>query len=181
MAKKRSGIKRTSKKDNDISEIPQSNVPVHIEAALQDLEKHVFLAKNKPAEDANKIPGGRNIQHPSNGKPLWFYICSIFSAFLFTVYISIYATIYFESIEYMNITIVFLFIAMISYFLISGIFFISEKKLGHSLASFLFFIGIVLVMVYAFKAVDTSNLVKFSIFYSIIVAAISCYVITVRK
>ena len=113
--------------------------------------------------------------------PTWFYIASIFAAFLFVVYISIYATIHFESIEYMNLTIVFLFIANVSYFLISAIFFISEKKKLHTLAPMLFFIGIVSIMVYAFKAVDTSDLVRYSIIYTIIVAGISTYVLAIKK
>ena len=113
--------------------------------------------------------------------PTWFYIASIFTAFLFTVYISIYATIHFESIEYMNITIVFLFITMVSYFLISAIYFFSEKKRWHSVTSALFFAGVVLIMVYAFRAVDTSNLVRFSIVYTILVAAISTYILAIKR
>ena len=112
--------------------------------------------------------------------PMWFYITSVFAAFLFTIYISIFATIHFESIEYMNITIVFLFIAMVSFFLISTVFFVSEKKSLHWMPAFLFFAGVSTIMVYAFKAVDTSNLVRFSIIYTIIVAAVSTYVIVVR-
>ncbi len=113
--------------------------------------------------------------------PTWFYISSIFAVFLFTAYISIYAAIHFESIEYMNMTIVFLFIAMVSYFLISMIFFISEKKKWHAAAPMLFFIGIVAIMVYAFKAVDTSDLVRYSIIYAIIVAGISTYVLAIKR
>src|SRR3989338_3103186 len=113
--------------------------------------------------------------------PAWFYIVSIFAAFMFTIYISIFATIHFESIEYMNMTIVFLFIAMVSYFLISVVFFISEKKGLHWIPAFLFFAGVSTIMVYAFKAVDTSNLVRYSIIYTIIVAAISTYVLAVKR
>ena len=113
--------------------------------------------------------------------PVWFYITSIFAAFLFTVYISIFATIHFESIEYMNITIVFLFIAMVSYFLISTVFFAAEEKSLHWMPAFLFFAGVSTIMVYAFKAVDTSNLVRFSIIYTIIVAGVSTYVLAVRR
>jgi len=47
---------------------------------------------------------------------------------LFLIYISIFATLHFESIEHMNITIIFLFIAMVSYFLISAIYMVSENK-----------------------------------------------------
>ena len=113
--------------------------------------------------------------------PVWFYIVSVFAAFMFTIYISIFATIHFESIEYMNMTIVFLFIAMVSYFLISTVFFASEEKSLHWIPAFLFFAGVSTIMVYAFKAVDTSNLVRYSIIYTIIVAAISTYVLAVRR
>lgn len=113
--------------------------------------------------------------------PVWFYIVSVFAAFMFTIYISIFATIHFESIEYMNMTIVFLFISMVSYFLISTVFFVSEKKGMHWIPAFLFFAGVSTIMVYAFKAVDTSNLVRFSIIYTIIVTAVSTYVLAVRR
>ena len=116
-----------------------------------------------------------------SNKPLWFYLSSIFAVFLFTAYISIFAAIYFENIEYMKITIVFIFISIVSFFLISSIFFISEKKKWASIASLMFFIGITLIMVYAFKAVDTSNLVKYSIIYTIIVTAISTYILAIRE
>ena len=129
----------------------------------------------------NDLVVEKGLKKTTNAVPAWFYIASIFAAFLFTVYISIYATIHFESIEYMNMTIVFLFLTMISYFLISAIFFISEKKKWHSIGPMLFFIGIVSVMIYAFKAVDTSNLVRFSIIYTIIVAAVSVYVLAIRR
>jgi len=113
--------------------------------------------------------------------PAWFYITSTFAAFMFTIYISIFAAIHFESIEYMNMTIVFLFIAMVSYFLISVVFFVSEEKDLHWIPAFLFFAGISTIMVYAFKAVDTSNLVRYSIIYTIIVAAVSTYVLAVKR
>jgi|TARA_Y100000310_G_scaffold337630_1_gene425219 CHASE2 domain-containing sensor protein len=113
--------------------------------------------------------------------PTWFYIASIFAAFLFTIYISIFATIHFEDIGNMNIMIVFLFIAMVSYFLISAMYFISEKKQWHAAAPSLFFIGIVAIMIYAFKAVDTSDLVRFSIIYTIIVTAVSAYVLAAKR
>ncbi len=122
-----------------------------------------------------------SLQKKYDNVPAWFYIASIFAAFLFTVYISIFATLHFESVEFMNITIIFLFIAMVSYFLVSAIYFISEKKKWHAIAPILFFIGIVSIMVYAFKAVDTSDLVRFSIIYTIIVAAISSYVLAIRR
>ena len=113
--------------------------------------------------------------------PTWFYMASIFAAFLFTIYLSIFATIHFEDIGNMNIMIVFLFISMVSYFLISAIYFISEKRQWHAAAPILFFVGIVSIMVYAFKAVDTSNLVRFSIIYTIIVTAVSAYVLAIKR
>ena len=129
----------------------------------------------------NDLVVEKGLKKTTNAVPAWFYIASIFAAFLFTVYISVYATIHFESIAYMNMTIVFLFITMVSYFLISAIFFISEKKKWHAIGPMLFFIGIVSIMIYAFKAVDTSNLVRFSIIYTIIVAAVSVYVLAIRR
>lgn len=116
-----------------------------------------------------------------NATPTWFYITSIFAVFLFTAYVSIYAAIHFENIEYMNMMIIFLFIVLVSYFLISSIYFISEKKKWHAVAPMLFFVGITAVMVYAFKAVDTSNLVRYSIVYAIIVAGISTYILAIKR
>jgi len=113
--------------------------------------------------------------------PNLFYIASIFAAFLFTAYISIFAAIHFDDIGNMNIMVVFLFISMVSYFLISAMFFISEKKQWHAAAPILFFIGIVAIMIYAFKAVDTSDLVRFSIIYTIIVTAVSAYALIVKR
>lgn len=155
-----------------------------------------FFEKKKPSpsqeygkKEENDL---RNMQHEvgflSSGEPqakkpipVWFYIVSVFAAFMFTIYISIFATIHFESIEYMNMTIVFLFIAMVSYFLISTVFFVSEEVGMHWIPAFIFFAGVSTIMVYAFKAVDTSNLVRFSIIYTIIVAAVSTYVLAVRR
>ena len=156
---------------------------------------YVQKKKSSPAQEYRKKEENelRKLQHEvgflwaedkSQGKkqiPAWFYIASVFAAFMFTIYISVFATIHFESIEYMNITIVFLFIAMVSYFLISAVFFVSEEKSLHWIPAFIFFAGVSTIMVYAFKAVDTSNLVRFSIIYTIIVAAISCYVLAIRK
>ncbi len=143
---------------------------------------------NKEESDLRKIKHdnsflGFNIQEKSADKhiPMWFYITSIFAAFMFTVYISIFATLHFESIEYMDVTIIFLFIAMVSFFLVSTVYFISEGRGLHWMPAFLFFAGVSTIMVYAFKAVDTSNLVRFSIIYTIIVAAISTYVLAVKR
>jgi hypothetical protein len=117
----------------------------------------------------------------SKNVPAWFYVTSIFVVFLFTSYISIFATLHFEDITNMNIMIVFLFITLVSYFLISAIYFLSENKQWHAVAPLLFFVGIVAIMVYAFKAVDTSDLVRFSIIYTIIVAAVCTYVLAIRR
>ena len=113
--------------------------------------------------------------------PARFYMASIFAAYLFVIYISIFATLHFEDIEFMNITIVFIFISMVSFFLISMIYFISEKKKLHAAAPAVFFLGIVAIMVYAFKAVDTTDLVRFSIIYTIIVVAVSAYVLAIKR
>ena len=144
--------------------------------------------RKKEEKDLKGVQWGVNDVVVEKGKekintrtPVWFYISSIFAAFLFVIYISIYATIHFESTEYMNMTIVFLFITMVSFFLISSIFFISEKKKWHAAAPALFFIGLASIMIYAFKSIDTSDLVRFSIMYAIIVVAISTYVLAVRK
>jgi len=149
-------------------------------------EKEAGVAKkvDKPLEKEVENPKAKSVflkRTYDNKVPTWFYIASIFAAFLFTAYISIFATIHFEDIGNMNIMIVFLFISMVSYFLISATFFISEKKQWHAAAPILFFIGIVAIMIYAFKAIDTSDLVRFSIIYTIIVAAVSAYVLAIRR
>ena len=113
--------------------------------------------------------------------PEWFYYASILSAFLFTIYMSIYSAIHFESIKYMNIVVVFLFITTISFFLISGVYFHTEKMGYHTLAPILFFTGMVSLVVYAFKAVDASNIVRYSIIYTIIVAGISLFIVLPQK
>ena len=118
----------------------------------------------------------------SNSKvPSWFYMGSIFAAFLFTVYISIFATLHFENIAYMNIMIIFLFLSMISFFLISMVYHISKKRQLHAIIPALFFLGISSIMIYAFKAVDTSNLLRFSIIYTIIVVTVSAFVLIGRR
>lgn len=115
------------------------------------------------------------------GKPQWFYYISILSAFLFTMYISIYSAIHFESIRYMNIVVVFLFITMVSFFIISGVYFKVENMGYHALAPVLFFAGIVSLVVYAYKAADASDIVRYSIIYTIIVVGISLFVLLPKK
>lgn len=145
----------------------------------EPMNKNAFQKENYGP--GKETAGKRHFAENNEETPMWFYIASIFAAYLFTVYISIYAAIHFESIEYMNITIVFLFISIVSFFLVSGLYFIYEKRAKHSIAPILFFAGIVSIMIYAFKAVDTSNLVRFSIIYTIIVAALSTYILAVKK
>ena len=136
----------------------------------------------KPLEKEVEKPKSVFLKRTYDNKvPTWFYIASIFAAFLFTAYISIFAAIHFEDISNMNIMVVFLFISMVSYFLISAIFFISEKKQWHAAAPILFFIGIVAIMIYAFKAINTADLVRYSIIYTIIVTAVSAYVLAIRR
>ena len=150
-------------------------------------QKQLDLIDEKVQESFNKHSKKKSASFPKKTEtnkpsvPTWFYIGSVFAAFIFTAYISIFATLHFDNIEFMNITIVFFFISMVSFFLISAIFLISEKKKRHSIAPLLFFIGIASIMIYAFKAIDTSNLVRYSIIYTIIVAAISMYVLAIRR
>ena len=113
--------------------------------------------------------------------PQWFYYVSILAAFLFTMYISIYSAIHFESIRYMNIVVVFLFITIVSFFLISGVYFHTEKMGYHTLAPLLFFTGMASLVIYAYKAVDASDIVRYSIIYTIIVAGISLFILLPKK
>jgi hypothetical protein len=144
----------------------------HEEDELRKLEDEIRGLETRQGISPKKIRGA---------VPSWFYMGAIFAAFLFATYISIFATLHFEDIEYMNITIVFLFISMVSFFLISAIFFISEKMKLHSIAPLIFFSGIVALMFYAFKAPDATGLVRYATFYAIIVAAVSVYVLAVRR
>ena len=113
--------------------------------------------------------------------PQWFYYISILAAFLFTMYISIYSTIHFESIRYMNIVVIFLFITFVSFFLVSGVYFHTEKMGYHTLATLLFFAGMVSLVVYAYKAVDASDIVRYSIIYTIVVVGISLFILLPKK
>ena len=113
--------------------------------------------------------------------PRWFYYVSIMAAFLFTMYISVYSTIHFESIRYMNIVVVFLFITLVSFFIISGVYFHTEKMGYHTLAPVLFFGGMTSLIIYAYKAVDASDIVRYSIIYTIIVVGISLFILLPKK
>ena len=113
--------------------------------------------------------------------PQWFYYVSILAAFFFTMYISIYSAMHFESIRYMNIVVVFLFITIVSFFLISGVYFHTEKMGYHTLAPMLFFAGMASLVIYAYKAVDATDIVRYSITYTIIVAGISLFILLPKK
>ncbi len=121
------------------------------------------------------------VKKEAKSVPQWFYYISILAAFLFTVYISVYSAIHFESIRYMNVVVVFLFIATISFFIISGVYFYTEKIGYHALAPLLFFAGTTSIVVYAYKAVDASGMVRYSIIYTIAVIGISLFVLLPKK
>ncbi|MBI2657777.1 hypothetical protein HYX08_03735 [Candidatus Woesearchaeota archaeon] len=115
------------------------------------------------------------------GTPHWFYYVSILAAFLFTIYMSVYSAIHFESIRYMNIVVVFLFITVVSFFIVSGVYFKTEKMGYHALAPVLFFAGMVSLVVYAYKAADASGMVRYSIIYTIAVVGISLFILLPKK
>ena len=109
--------------------------------------------------------------------PEWFYYASILIAFLFTMYISIYATIHFENIKYMNLVVVFFFLIITMFFLISAVYLQTEKMGYHIAAPVIFLAGVVLLIIYAYGAVDASNIVKYSIIYTIVIVGISLFVL----
>ncbi len=111
----------------------------------------------------------------------WFYYASILIAFMFTIYISIYAAIHFEDIRFMNLALVFLFFTIISFFLISAVYFHTEKMGYHKLAPALFFAGVVSLILYAYAATDASNIVRYSIIYTIIVVAVSVFILLFKQ
>lgn len=113
--------------------------------------------------------------------PQWFYFVSVLASFLFTMYISIYSAIHFESIRYMNIVVVFLFITIVSFFIISGVYFHVEKIGYHLLAPILFFVGMASLVIYAYKAVDASDIVRYSIIYTIVVTGISLFILLPKR
>jgi len=166
-----------------ISQIPKTIESDELSQELNSLEK---LRLQKPAQkevdETKSEPVKKTFHFESNVKlPLWFYIGSVFAAYLFTIYISIFAALHFDNIEYMKITIIFIFVSMVLFFLISAVYFAFEKKSVHYSIPVLFFLGVTAIMIYAFKAVDASDLVKYSIMYTIIVTAISMYVFVVRR
>lgn len=111
----------------------------------------------------------------------WFYYASILVSFLFTMYLSIYSAIHFEDIRFMNLALVFFFFTIVSFFLISAVYFHTEKMGYNILASALFFIGVASLMVYAYTATDASSIVRYSIIYTIIVAGVSLFVLLSRQ
>ena len=115
------------------------------------------------------------------GNPEWFYYASTLIAFLFTMYISIYATIHFENIKYMNLMVVFFFLTITMFFLITLVYFKTEKMGYHVLAPLIFLAGVAYLIVYAYNAVDASNIVRYSIIYTIIIVGISLFVIISKK
>ena len=114
-------------------------------------------------------------------EPEWFYYASILIAFLFTVYISIYAAIHFENIKYMNLVVVFFFLTITMFFLISSVYFKTEKMGYHIAAPLAFLAGIIILIIYAYNATDASNIVKYSIIYTIIILGISLFVLISKR
>src|SRR3989338_1820316 len=118
----------------------------------------------------------------SSGKSIeWFYYIAIFSSFIFTIYISIYAAIHFEDIKYMNLALIFLFFTLTVFFLISWVHFYTEKMGFHIISPLLFLAGIVYLIFYAYTAVDASDIVRYSIMYTIVVSGFSLFVLLSRK
>ena len=115
------------------------------------------------------------------GIPNWFYYISVIVAFLFIIYMSIYVSITFEDVKYMNIAIVFIIITFVSFFAISGVYFQTQKMGYHSLASGLFFGGMLSLIIYAFAAVNATDIVRYSIIYAIIVTGISLFTLLPKK
>ncbi|MBI2655155.1 hypothetical protein HYX06_01900 [Candidatus Woesearchaeota archaeon] len=111
----------------------------------------------------------------------WFYYTSILVSFLFTMYVSVYSAIHFEDIRFMNLVLIFFFFTIISFFLISAVYFHTEKMGYHALAPVLFFAGVVGLIFYAYTANDASNIVRYSIMYTIAVAGISIFILLPRK
>ena len=110
-----------------------------------------------------------------------FYIFSMFLAFMFAMFISVYSAIHFESMRYMNIMMSFMIMVMASFFLISTVYFFSEQQRPEGWISTSFFIGMFLIALYASKAVDATNMTKYSILYTILVSGVCCYAILSKQ
>ena len=117
----------------------------------------------------------------ASASPKWFYCISIVLAYLFTMYISVYSAIHFDSIRYMNIVVVFLFMTSITFFLISGVHFHLDKMGYHVLASVLYFAGMAGLIVYGYNATDASDIVRYSMIYTIFVVGISLFVLLPKE
>ena len=111
----------------------------------------------------------------------WFYYTSILVSFLFMMYLSVYSAIHFEDIRFMNLVLIFFFFTIICFFLISAVYFHTEKMGYNALAPALFFAGIVGLIFYAYTANDASSIVRYSIIYTIAVAGISIFILLPRK
>mgnify|MGYP001561899934 CR=1 FL=1 len=111
----------------------------------------------------------------------WFYYTSILVSFLFMMYMSVYSAIHFEDIRYMNLVLIFFFFTIICFFLISAVYFHTEKMGYHRLAPVLFFAGVVGLMFYAYTANDASNIVRYSIIYTIVATGISLFILIPRQ
>jgi len=194
----KSNFKEKKVKYSSVKSSVSSSKDPELNRELDELASHKYYGQKETIDSDYKLkenpvekrPEKRKSYYQSkvyeertydNNVPSWFYMASIFAAFLFTIYISIFATLHFGDIIYMNIMIVFLFISMVTFFLISSVYFISEKRKYHAIVPALFFFGIASIMIYAFKAVNTSNLVRFSIVYTIIVVAVSTYLLVIKK
>ncbi|MDP3765325.1 MAG: hypothetical protein Q8R04_02330, partial [Nanoarchaeota archaeon] len=77
----------------------------HISAKVEEFRKHEEAELQQLEKEVKSLEYEREAKQPAKSSvPVWFYIASIFAAFMFTIYISIFAAIHFENIEYMNIT-----------------------------------------------------------------------------
>ena len=114
-------------------------------------------------------------------KNMGFYIFSMFLVFMFAMFISVYSTIHYGDMVYMNLMFAFIVVVMASFFIISSVYFYSEKEIPEGRISILFFIGMFFLAIYASKAVDATNMTKYGIFYTIIVSGICSYIILSKK
>jgi len=97
------------------------------------------------------------------------------------MFISVYSTIHYGDMVYMNLMLAFIIVVMTSFFIISAVYFYSEKEIPEGRISALFFIGMFLLAIYASKAVDATNMTKYAIFYTIIVSGVCSYIILSKK
>jgi len=114
-------------------------------------------------------------------KNMGFYIFSMLLAFMLAIFISIYSTIHYGDMVYMNLMFGFIVVVMTSFFLISTVYFFSEKEKQEGKIAILFFVGVFLLAIYASNAADATNMTKYGIFYTIIVSSICSYIILSKK